>query len=269
MRRIALLVTLALLGACTPDRYETLRPQTSATDRALRAIVAKPEGPGPFPAVLILHGCAGPRANGPRWAAELREAGFLTVVADQFGPLGLTEVCSRAGALWERYRDTHSMVRYLQSRPDVRPDRVFVMGFSQGAILAAGVATTQWDLMDPPGSPPMPRPAGAIGVYGLCTFFPPATRIPLLLLLGEADDWTPTVDCQDWARGIRAEPRPRLVVYPGAHHGFDEVENGAPRFVASHANAHRPSGFGATVGYDRAAHEASRRDVMDFLRALR
>lgn len=268
MRSAGLLALALLLAGCL-DRYETLRPQTSPTDRALRAIVAKPSGPGPFPVLLILHGAAGPRANGERWAAEARELGYMTVVPDQYGPLGIADTLTRQGALWERYRDTHSMVRYLQSRPDVRPDRIIVMGFSQGGLLAAGVMTSQWDLLDPPGAPPMPRPAGGIGFYGLCTFFPGRLHGPLLLLLGEPDDWAPIADCQDWARGIRTEPRPRLVIYPGAHHGFDEPENAGPVFIARYQNPHRPTGWGATVGYDRAAHEASRREVADFLRALR
>jgi dienelactone hydrolase len=264
-----LLLAMALpLGGCL-DRYETLRPQTSATDRALRAIVMKPEGAGPFPVVILLHGAAGPRRNGEQWAAELREQGFMAVVPDQYRPLGLTDTLTHQGALRTRYRDTHSLVRFLQSRPDVRPDRIVVMGFSQGGMLAAGVMTSQWDLLDPPGSPALPRPAGGIGFYGLCTFFPGRLHGPLLLLLGEPDDWAPITDCQDWARGIRTEPRPRLVIYPGAHHGFDEPELGAPRFIPSHRNVNRASGWGATVGYDRAAHEASRREVTEFLRALR
>lgn len=108
MRSAGLLALALLLAGCL-DRYETLRPQTSATDRALRAIVAKPSGPGPFPVLLILHGAAGPRPNGERWAAEARELGYMTVVPDQYGPLGITDTLTRQGALWERYRDTHSM----------------------------------------------------------------------------------------------------------------------------------------------------------------
>jgi dienelactone hydrolase len=268
MRPIVLLLAALVLAGCN-DRYATLRPQTSATDRALRAIVAKPEGPGPFPVAIILHGAAGPRANGERWAAEVRQLGYMTVVPDQYGPLGIVDTLERQGALWERFRDTHSLVRYLQSRPDVRPDRIVLMGFSQGGLLSLGAMTTQWDLMDPLGAPPMPRPAGGINLYSICSFFPSRLHGPALLLLGGADDWTPTTDCEEWVRGVRTEPRPRLVIYPGAHHGFDEPENAGPIFIARYQNPNRPSGFGATVGYDRAAHEAARRDVMAFLAELR
>lgn len=275
MRVLAWIVLLSggmLVAACA-SRFATLQPAGGPTDRALMGVVETPEGRGPFPVLVLLHGCGGPQPNGDRWAAEARAIGFMTVVSDQFTPLGITQHCTDSSPrLWERSRDTHRLVRHLQQRPDVQADRVFLMGFSGGAIVAIGAATTQWDQHDPPwetGSRP-PRPRGVIALYGSCSYFPFPATSPVLLLLGGADDWTPPGDCMAWAQGMRQEPRPpRVVVLEGAHHSFDQIEAGTSRFVAGFANANRPGGFGATVGYSRAATDRARQEILAFLQEFR
>jgi dienelactone hydrolase len=270
MRALLLSGLVALIAGCT-SRYETLRPAAGPAEPAIQAIVQAPGGAGPFPVLVVLHGCAGPRPNGERWAAEARAIGFMTAIPDQYGPLGVEQTCTSTSGfrLWERARATHSLLRLLQQRPDVRPDRVFVMGFSQGGILAVGTATSAWDSQDPPWAPSdLPRPAGAIALYPLCSYWPAAPRAPLLLLLPALDDWTPPVDCEDWARAASGVPRPRIVLLPGAHHAFDEPETPTPRFVAGFSNVFRSSGFGATIGYNANAHEEARREVRAFLESL-
>jgi dienelactone hydrolase len=53
---------------------------------------------------------------------------------------------------------------------------------------------------------------------------------PTLILIGDLDDWTPAIDCIDMASGKSGIPLVRvpgdrsnvkLIVYPGARHGFD------------------------------------------------
>src|SRR5918996_3870289 len=56
------------------------------------AALFKPEGPGPFPAVVIMHDCSGlgPRSSGApgRWAEELLKRGYVVMIPDGFGPRG-------------------------------------------------------------------------------------------------------------------------------------------------------------------------------------
>jgi dienelactone hydrolase len=75
---------------------------------------------------------------------------------------------------------------------------------------------------------------------------------PLLILIGEADDWTPAEPCRRLAEASRQAGHPvDIVVYPGAHHSFDSL---APvRFVAERRNVNSPSGRGATTGGQAAA----------------
>ena len=47
---------------------------------------------------------------------------------------------------------------------------------------------------------------------------------PLLILIGEADDWTPAAPCVELAAKTKAGGDPvEIVTYPGAHHGFDRI----------------------------------------------
>lgn len=65
----------------------------------------------------------------------------------------------------------------------------------------------------------------------------PPVNAPLLILIGEEDDWTPASNCRRLVRQTEQfEPtsaaRITLEVYPGAHHGFDWGE--PPRSMYGH-----------------------------------
>jgi dienelactone hydrolase len=87
------------------------------------------------------------------------------------------------------------------------------------------------------------------------------TGTRLLMLVGEADDWTPAAPCHELARtehGIA----PEIEGYDGAYHGFDSV---APlRLRQDVPNGAHP-GQGVHVGGDAAAFTASRERWLRFL----
>ncbi|MFM8737658.1 MAG: hypothetical protein ACKOGB_08350 [Betaproteobacteria bacterium] len=82
--------------------------------------------------------------------------------------------------------------------------------------------------------------------------------MPLLMQLGQADDWTPAQPCVDWAErvnGQRGSPALiEVVLYPGAHHGFDgEAPVRLRRDVPNGVNR----GQGVHVGGNPQARQAS------------
>jgi len=83
--------------------------------------------------------------------------------------------------------------------------------------------------------------AGA-ALYPRCSSAPQAYQpaSPLLILIGELDDWTPAADCRRLEGGATT-----LKVYPGAHHSFDSDR--PLRFVAGRINPSAASGRGATT----------------------
>src|SRR5204863_10027817 len=82
-----------------------------------------------------------------------------------------------------------------------------------------------------------------------------------LMLLGEADDWTPAATCKRLVAQA-AGRTPELEAYPGAHHGFD-----SPAPVRLHTDV--PNGVhpgqGVHVGGDPKARAQSRERLLRFL----
>src|SRR5258708_11158723 len=76
----ALAVAARLLGGCSP------RVADAEDDVPIR--VRLPDGPGPFPGVVILHDCSGlgPRSSGAprRWADRLIDLGYAVALPDSF-----------------------------------------------------------------------------------------------------------------------------------------------------------------------------------------
>ena len=65
----------------------------------------------------------------------------------------------------------------------------------------------------------------AIAYYPNCGVTGAWMTAPTLVLIGEADDWTPTAPCRQMVKRARTDGAAiTLTVYPGACHAFDVVE---------------------------------------------
>jgi dienelactone hydrolase len=249
-------------------------------DKALKEIPAqlfKPEGPGPFPAIVILHDCSGlsPKSSGSprRWSNELVAKGYVTLLPDSFSPRGHAGgICTvpplqRSAGVTpvDRANDAYAALAYLHTLPYVDRNRIGVMGGSHGgaSTLATMVA-------------PQAREKGfiaAVALYPSCSLNVGTWRadlsgvyanlMPLYILIGEADDWTPAESCRRLADSAQKAGHPLTIkVYPGAHHSFDSPN--PVRYVASRINQHAPGRRGATTGGDPAAWADSIREVTGF-----
>jgi dienelactone hydrolase len=239
--------------------------------------VSKPDGAGPFPAVVVMHDCSGlgPASSGApgRWAKELVARGYVVVMPDSFTTRGHAGgVCTvplsqrRSNVNPERRAgDAYAALAYTRSLPYVDGRRVGVMGGSHGGTttLAAMLATDRDS-----ESRAAERRAGfaaAVALYPRCEIQPRAYKpaAPLLILIGDKDDWTPAEPCQKLADVSRAAGHPVTIkVYPGAHHSFDSPNR--IRYVAARINPHAPGGRGATTGGDPSAWTDSIRQVVVF-----
>lgn len=217
----------------------------------------RPEGTGPFPAVILLHGCSGPTRRDRLWAERAREWGYLTLRVDSLAPRGLRRVCG-GGILLpeERVPDVLASLSYVRTRSDVDPKRIAVMGWSHGgstALMTLSVAPED----------PTEGFRAAIAFYPGCRRIPPwRTKTPSLILLGEADDWTAPALCQALAERQQAAGFDVThVTYAGVHHGFDNPHLGTEKRRVPDARG----GRGATIQYNPAAAEDSMARVRDFL----
>jgi dienelactone hydrolase len=245
---------------------------TPGAPQEIVAMLVRPAGEGPFPAVVQLHGCGGLEAQSYRWARWLAGRGYVSLVVDSFGPRNVKGDC-RAGAdeppITARFDDAFGGLRYLQSQPFVVSDRIAAIGWSQGGVYAIAVINgPSLERAKERGVelPPVGFAAG-IGVYpgGCFSLVTEQVVRPLLVLIGGADDWTPAEKCAEMVNAMKSRVADAaIVIYPGAYHYFD-VEGQALEVLTEVENDAKPGGFGATVSYQPAAAADAYRQVEAFL----
>jgi len=181
----------------------------------------RPDGPGPFPAVVLLHACGGITKAHLEWAAWFQRAGYVALVLDSMAPRGATNVCGGGRPTpYDQALDGYGGLAYLRSRPEVSPDRVAVMGWSHGggAVLQA-TSDRLANQIKPSGGPF----SAGIALYPICVSFQPGgIASPLLLLVGGRDDWQPPASCLARAAELKNGGAPiAWHLYPEATHAFD------------------------------------------------
>ena len=215
----------------------------------------RPDSPGPHPAVILLPGCDGfapPIAPAvyERRAERLRALGQIVVFADYLGRRGL-KTCAGPVTHEDAAGDLVAAAAWLRPQPGVDASRITAMGWSYGgrAVLVALSQHTEKQLIF----------SRAVVYYPDCRALEPwKPALPVLMLLGGDDDMTPAKLCQDAVKSLPAPAAVRIVVYPGALHGFDVPD----------LPAKMRYGF-ATIGYQPAAAAASQKEVERFLGAAR
>ena len=260
-------------GANERGRFPSLDGQMD-----INAYLFKPEGSGPFPAIVLLHGCGGALRNGmlssfySRWARDFTAQGFVSLVVDSAGSRGL-DVKKRLRMYRERPFDAYAALAYLQSLDVVIDGRIGLVGWSQGggvvllSIVSLSIAR--------PSPPPVHDFAAAAAFYpALCndriqsrpfTEVEPqswSTEIPLLVLQGAADNWTRPEPCLSFIEGAEQRGNPvSIILYDGAYHGFD-AENVKIRSLPQFTTA---QGVVPIVGTNAQARDAARVHLSEFL----
>lgn len=262
---------LVLTGSAAAAAEQVEIPVGTAS---VKAHLYRPAGPGPFPAVVALHGCAGLSGrSGPvarrynDWAERLVAAGFAVLFPDSFGSRGLGSQCALRERLVrgarERVNDAIAARHWLQSQSFVAAGHVSLLGWSNGAV------ATLWAIRRHPGaSTKGPDFRSAVALYPGCRRLAEAAwsaRVPTLVLVGAADDWAPASPCEQMvaaARGRSAQAA--IVVYPGAYHEFDHPNKPLQQLTGLGFSA---DGSGrAHVGTDQAARADAIRRVPAWLK---
>ena len=249
-------------AAETPERVTFLSADRKTT---LVGYVYAPEGThaARVPAVVMMHGRAGAystRANGvydattiskrhQAWGRLWAEAGYLAVMVDGFGPRGYAQgfprfsYAERPDAVNEvtvRPLDAYGALAYLRSRPDVSPERIGYIGWSNGG--SAGLATMSLD------APGIQNPNARTGFAAALIFYPACglkgqfeedayvPYAPVQVFHGTADQETSSARCAalvERSRKLGADIA--ITLYRGATHGFDDPSRKRQRNPANAA----------------------------------
>jgi dienelactone hydrolase len=221
---IAALSALGLTRAASADELVTFAsaaPRSAQTGPPARqsdiqGYLTKPRGTGPFPAVALLHSCLGLPVDRRAIGGALASWGYVALFVDDFATRRIRETC--AVDFPEGVADAFGALAFLAKLPYVDPARIGAVGYSQGADTALTIASA--------------RLASAFAIptdlnfKAAAAYYPPCANqggaritIPTLIMIGGSDDVTPAADCQRLASG---QSQVKLVVYPGANHGFDD-----------------------------------------------
>jgi dienelactone hydrolase len=199
------------------DRGETIERTPPLT---LTGYLSKPQGEGPFPAVVYLHGCLGlGDFRRTQTAERMTDWGYVSLVVDSFAPRGISEDCS--ARLSNRQADALGALVYLSKLPFVDPQRIALVGISQGGTAALEIATAR-------AVEVFEIPAGlkfkaVVAFYPSCAAAGNELNAPALILAGGLDDWSPLIDCEWWALRRRGKGAAvKFEVYPEAYHSFDD-----------------------------------------------
>jgi dienelactone hydrolase len=247
-----------------PEREVTLPGRGALTGARLYA----PEGPGPFPAVVLSHTSGPLRQHIFEWAQRFLSAGYAVLVVDHLGPRHKNTNTDHSVSVTEYAQDDVAGMRHLRSMPFVDGKRIVQMGFSYGAMAGLREASAGFRAKYLGGE----RFAAIISVYPWCSHqvgpryqdhqwnFYDDTDIPLLVLVGADDDEADPRSCIDKAKKNAAKGLPvELTIFPRTTHAFDHSWMGDKPVVTQQA------GHSVTYRYNRTSVEATWKLTLDFL----
>jgi dienelactone hydrolase len=238
----------------------------------LHAQLYKPEGDGPFPVVIALHGCGGLAGHSepvqPRyrdWAEQLLRGGKAVLLPDSYGSRELGPQCRikerQVRARRERVADIMASRQWLVQQPWAARDRISLLGWANGA------SALLWAVRPQLSSHHVePDFRSAIAFYPDCRISSGlgwSARVPTLLLIGAKDDVSSPPACRQMVDGARGRSAlARIVVYPGAYHDFDR-ENFPLHAIAGTPDAALPDH--GHLGTDPEARADSQKRVAEWL----
>jgi len=192
----------------------------------LKGSLRRPDGEGPFPAVILLPACGylAPSAE-QIWGQALLSWGFVTLTLDVFTPRGVVgqKTCI-APVSPELAEDAYRALNVLAKRKYVDPKHVFVIGFGRSSSLV--FAAVERDGIERTATR---RFRGAVAFYPpACGAVKGAMTVATLIIAGARDPFLET--CRNLAEGnddmgISRQrgvgPPIQLAIMAYAYSGFD------------------------------------------------
>ena len=274
MRLLSAAASLMLLGLTVAAGAAPLPHQVEIPFRGgtLHAQLYKPDGDGPFPVVIALHGCGGLGGQSEAvqwryrdWAEPLLRGGTAVLLPDSYGSREQGPQCRvkerRILARRERVVDIMASRQWLLEQKWAARDRISLIGWANGASALLWAVRPQ-----SPSRKIEPDFRSAIAFYPDCRISSGlgwSARVPTLLLIGAKDNISSPPDCRRMVDGARGRSAlARIVVYPGALHDFDRA-NLPPQAIGGAADPALPER--GHLGGDPEARTDAQKRVTEWL----
>lgn len=233
----------------------------------------KPEGDGPFPAVVLAQTCGALQSEDLAvWVKAALARGLVVHVPNSLR--GYKQNCFHPTPVTakRRHKDLLDASDALSRLPYVKPQQIFLIGFSQGAMYGAMLSSAKFVQAVKPGAQ---RFAGVVSLYGACFFdkghvpgIPFGLRYlhrdldrPFLALMSKGDVETPINGCDGFLAELKAQGKDvAWHVYDQATHCWDcKSLNGLKKKDTA--------GTAVEYRYDEAVTRDSIQRALDFIAA--
>jgi len=205
----------------------------------------------PTPAIIMLHGCGGLytkkgriRSRERAWIDILHAEGYALLLPASLASRGYGYLCKTKNRSVtpeeQRPHDAMGAVQYLAGKAQINPNRIALLGWSNGAM--TGLHTVREGADATPTSDATDARTAVVfypGCIALKRNYPDyEARIPTLIQHGELDDWTLAKPCQELvlnaARSGRGAPM-FIDIYSNAYHGFDNLNSKLRAITTKHS----------------------------------
>lgn len=254
-----------------------------------------PLGSGPFPAVILTHGCSGVTPGEAGWATTLNRAGIAAFVVDSFSDRNIREICTgrERANIASILTDVYRALDLVATHPRIDASRIAIMGLSFGGRTSVWASQARFQERYGSGRH---RFAAHVAFYPVSCYVTLAEEAkgkggPIGIFIGTEDDWTPVAPCRQYVERLRRAGRDVVLFeYAGAYHAFDNATLPASRYWAEAISPRncafverdgrivdpatgRVAGIdapcmtrGVHAGYNPDAHRKAADDVRAFLR---
>jgi dienelactone hydrolase len=269
IRAILIVPVMIVGGEQVADAHETVQQRIDSLLPASQLYL--PQGEGPFPVVIQLHGCGGPKKLQAAWAPVAREAGWAVLVVDSYAHRKISTVEAYLTVclglrLWGRERagDLFAMMEWARGQAWADPKRIALAGWSHGGwtamdAMALGPGDEAMRVTRLANLPAEPL-AGLVGAFLIYPYSGVGSLsaergmradVPVEAIVGTRDS---VVGGRSNGRRLANVSKPgspvNVTVFDTATHAFDEADNKDIR-----------------MRYDSALTEQARRMYRDFLEA--
>lgn len=182
----------------------------------------------PLPAMIIMPSSSGVEdVREVYYADQLTRAGIAALIVDSYAARGLEDSVYDQSAIdvWDMENDAIAALAKLAKDPRIKADRIAIMGVSKGGTTAMNSAFTsrrRWTGVRDIAF------AAHVAISPDCTWTmrrASTTGAPIMFLLAELDDQTPSQPCLVLADRIRKAGNQQVEakMYKGAHHAWEEL----------------------------------------------
>ena len=224
------------------------------------------KGQHKFPAIIMVHDCRGVQAYQKDWAELVASWGFVVLLMDSFTTRKIDSTCAGLGEQENflihggRVQDVFAAHDYLSKQDYVEDFRIGLMGWDYHSVLGAVAKHGMQQKFEA-------NFMGVVAIYPSCNATSGTDFIsPILVLIGELDDWTPAQECRIMERYARSGLESvQLRYFKNTQHGFDDTSLKQQVYYPDFRNYFKSPARGATMQYNEEAHQASKKIIRQFL----